>query len=388
MVTIPEGILGLAVFWLVLSAVSQRANLSKLGILVGPFMLIWRTTKLNGIIGALTQNRTSKFWKKIGTGSSYIVLAMFFAFPFLLVYNLVKGYFNQASYLIPSSPIKYIDPSILVIVVPLFLAITINQVAKAIMASAEGVEVKSSGLFVVVFLFFGIIQSSQEALENLNRKSLIRILSFGILANLIFSLFFIQIAGSAQTMINPLFKSSQGAIVTAVEPNGPSANSLLVGDIITGLSQFQSNVLQSDHQITSKQDLIIQLRNIPAGSQFYVYLKNLGREVPVTGISPPVGVQIGSYLGIEVYDYHPPKSSLLSPLLPYYLDLFIQWSIALNLFFATFNLLALPYSDGQKISKHLLEAYDVEEDKRRRYLRYFTFVSAVLILLNLQATIW
>ena len=107
------------------------------------------------------------------------------------------------------------------------------------------------------------------------------------------------------------------------------------------------------------------------------------------GTDPPKDAQIiaGSYIGVEVFDYRESKIGFLSPMLPFYFQEFIIWSISINLILGVFSILPLPFSDGNKILDELLNNSKIQTATKSNLKRLAYLVSTILVVANLYYTI-
>ena len=88
MVTILDGLIYLAIFWLVLLYLSSRINFQRFNILVAPLIIVWRTERFIGLIKKISRSRFRNFWRKIGDGAAIGYITLFVVLPLVLIINI------------------------------------------------------------------------------------------------------------------------------------------------------------------------------------------------------------------------------------------------------------------------------------------------------------
>ncbi len=388
MVSFLQIILGISIPWIILIFVSSRKDLEPKGFLIGPGILIWRTTKFKLIYAKLS--RFAGLIDKFGTISNNIVLSLFITFPILLVINIVRFFTEFASPIFVPNPITNIDLELVLIVLfPIILALVIHEFVHAIMAINHGVEIQYSGFTIIGVIVAAFVQMVPDSLKSTNRKNRMSIISSAITANLLIAIILIPILFSLHSIISPLYYDSDGAIITAIDSDGPAEIAgMFKGQVITAIIIDDADLPSKTIDINSANDLIANLRNIEHGTEFR--LITLTINVTITGIQPPVGSYLisGSYIGVSLFDYRAPKLFFMGYMVPYYVKIELQWIINMNLIFGLFNLLPLPFTDGSKIFDILTEKSRTDKDVLQKLKISVYIISGLLISMNILLTIF
>ena len=149
MATILDGMIYLAIFWLVILYLSSRINFQRLNILIAPLIIVWRTERFIGLLKKVSFSNRKGFWQKIGNGSSLIYLTLFVVIPLTLLINIFKALLDEPSQILGQNPISFIDTSVLIIIIPIFFALSAHEFAKMVMAMSTSISVYPSFFFNV-----------------------------------------------------------------------------------------------------------------------------------------------------------------------------------------------------------------------------------------------
>lgn len=387
MVTLLDSLVTLAAFWLIIIFLSSRINFQKYNILVAPLLIVWRNERFGKFLNKLFHQRFQEFWKKIGSGSSILYLTLFVITPIILLINLISVFVSQPSSILGVNPITFVDSALFIVIIPIFLALFVHEMAKMAMAAAEGVKIEKAGLMFILVIFAPFVQFTSKSFNGLKRKSRLRIITIGMLANLFLALMFIPLFTGQEAIVSKFYHESNGALITSVDPSSPAAFNLQAGDVIVGIKRVQLTRIVSSQNINSSGEFITAMRNIPSGEIFILVLQNF--ELLIQGSHPPDDAQIiaGSYIGVEVFDYRESKFSFMSPMLPFYFQEFIIWSISINLILGIFSVLPLPMSDGNKILDELLDNSQIKTANKANLKRLAYLISSILIISNVYYTI-
>lgn len=386
MVTILDGLIYLAIFWLVLLYLSSRINFQRFNLLIAPLIIVWRTERFIGLIKKISGSRFQKFWRKIGDGSSIIYITLFAVLPIVLLINIFKALLGNPSAILGENPINFIDSSVLIIILPIFFALFVHEFAKLIMALAEDAEIEKVGLMVVVAIIAPFVQLANKSVKKLKRRPRIRILTIGMFANLILAMMFIPMLTNQDRIVSIFYDEPSGAMIIGLDTNSPASFSLQRGDVIIGIQRTQLNTIISSQEINSSAQFVSAMRVIPPGESFILVLQTF--KLTLKGDLPPPDAQItlGSYIGIEVYDYRESKYDFLSPLTPFYFEEFIIWSISINLILGLFNVLPIPFSDGEKLLDELIDGFQIKKAERANLKRLAFSISILLLVMNIRYT--
>ncbi|MCY3411196.1 MAG: site-2 protease family protein [Candidatus Heimdallarchaeota archaeon] len=381
--------LGIAIFWIILYYLSKQWDLSSRGIMVAPGILVWRTEIFNPYFDKITTKFKSvlNYYSEFSNTAAIVV---FFAFPILLLINIIRFFLDFASPLFVPNPVKSLNLELLLLIIfPVVVALLIHELMHGMMARHLNVEVDSSGIVILGFILSTFVKLVPESIARLELKDRLKITSSAIIANLLLALILIPLLMVSSHLVTPLYHNSEGALITEVLIDTPGMEyGLARGDIITHVRILQEGLTVQTIQTDNANTLLATLRNIPAGNKFILVM--LDRELIVEGVQPPLNSELidGSYLGISIVDYRPGRLSFLSPFFPHYLTLELQWLININLIFGLFNLLPLPMTDGGFIYDLLMSKSKLDELLLTRLKKVIYVLSILLLGLNLLMTVF
>jgi Zn-dependent protease len=307
--------------------------------------------------------------------------------PLILLVNIFYALFDEPSEILANNPINFIDSSIIIVLIPIFLAIFIHETAKMVMAAAQGVDIEKAGVMLILVILAPFVQFGNKSLKRLKRKSRIKILAVGMFSNMVVVILLLPLLANQNSVVSNFYEEPSGAMVISVDPTSPAAISLQIGDVIVGIRRVSLATVISHQNISSANEFIAALRSIPSGETFVLVLQ--GFLLTIKGVDPPEdsAIIIGSYIGVEVFDFRESKYSFLSPLLPFYFEELLIWSISINLILGVFSVLPLPLSDGSKFIDELLDGAQIESTQKNYLKRVAYIASALLVIVNLYYTV-
>lgn len=371
-------LLGLA--WLIFLLVAVRFKLEERGLYVGLFWAMFKTQKFNSMLRVMA--RPKRFWRRLGNVSVVAgFIAMFLGFVGL-VYNLllIIGNQDEAVGLIPVVPGVTISfGTFLWLIVPIGVTMVLHEMSHGILAWAEGVPVKSSGLLVFAILFGAFVEPEEEAMEKASRNSKLRILAAGAFSNIVLAVVSLLILLALPTLASPLYNQESGAMVGEVVDDSPAeAAGIERGDIIIAIGLMnQTSGEFGDKNITSVDDFYDSLRPLVAGQ--LVRLQTEQRIIELSAMPYSDNATKG-LVGIVPTTAYNPKLSWLPRMGPYVVKAEIQWLLVLNVGVAVFNLLPLWVTDGDKMIQELVRDKD---GKMKQYgllrLRIMRLVALTLL---------
>lgn len=361
----------ISVFWILLLIVANMIDLQKYGIFVSPLLLLIKVRKLGDLAFNISQ-RLEDPLKKAEKALIVIGLSLFIALPISLVVNLF----------IPSAPIFSVLPvtaltieNLLMFVFSLFIALGIHETAHAVMAFSKGEEVETIGIGILGFFAVAFSQFPKASLPSMSAKTRINVIVAGILANLVFVALLTPVAIFSEDLTAIGFERKSGAYIISVDPFGPAdlAN-ITSGTVVTEISTIVADVRTRVEPVTSHLDLINYLQLTAPGTLIEL-VTNRGNPRLMT--SQSTVFPNGSSIGVTAYYYYVSKLSSSPSAFPFYFTLLIHWLLNVNLFLALYNLLPIPFSDGDR----LLETIFPQLEGKKRKGIYFA--AAALLAANL-----
>lgn len=209
-------LLGVAVFWIALYALSRVARLDKHGLEVKPFYFMYKSKALNRTLDNWAKKRR-KLWLVLSNISiAFGVGLMVFSIYFLLN-NLLKFIYpiGVAAPIFPVVPVITIRfywlPYFLVAVVVVMLT---HELAHGVIARLEEIPVLSTGVLAAVVLFGAFVEPDEKEFEKASVLSRLRMLAAGSSTNLVTALL-------AFLLLSGLFSPPAGVLIHEVVPGGP-----------------------------------------------------------------------------------------------------------------------------------------------------------------------
>ncbi len=375
---------------LILTSLGRFLKLERFGIHFFPLGLIFKTEFFNKLLIRMGDNWKT-FWKwvynigKILAGIITIALFGFFLVnPFLILFKSPAGIGLQL--IIPGVTMEF--RVALLFILPILLVLVPHEIAHGIMARREGIEIKSSGILVLVVLFGAFVELAKESMEKADLKKRIKVFMNGSAVNAVFAVFFLILYLLSPFITAIGYKNPDGVLVTKVYDDYPAINAgISRGDIIQNIGIYNTTELAVVYsEINNVQDYSIVLANYINASLLYVKLLN-GTIIPLTPTRTDPNTNTNStnkiFLGVNIFNYKPPKASWQSVWFPYYWDIEILYTLNLSIMAVFLNMLPLWITDGDKILKDYLTIKGYNDNKSKKILNTLRFFSLCIIIINI-----
>jgi len=358
---------GSVAFFLVVAAiyiavlVVQRRRpeaLKRLGLKLEGGVILYRTERLNRSIARVAERHATAI-KVFGDVSAVAGFA-------LMVYGLYFFHRNLVSFLAhpeTASPVSPVVPGLTVgldvlpyFLLAVFLAIAPHELAHALTASAEGLRVKSTGLFLAAVFPGGFAEIDEDQLEKAGLRAKLRVLSSGSAANI---LTFIILVPLMVALVQPV-----GVKVTGVMPGYPAASSLKPGDIIISVNGFKTPTLET---------FANAMAGLHPGDKVNLTVLRGRSELTfsLTLATHPGNASRG-FLGVQIQQAVSDENT-------YNL---LMWSLMVTSSVAVINMLPVVPLDGGRVFKALLEKL-IGEQKARFAAGAATLYTVALVAVNI-----
>ncbi len=375
---------------LVLSYIANLLNLKKYGIYIIPVGIIFRTKYFNKILEKMG-DKGKRFWKfiynlgKILTGIITIgLLGFFLVNPFLVLFNSPAGLGLQL--IIPGVTIDF--KMALLFIFPILVVLIPHEIAHAVMARREGIEIKTSGIFLVLVFFGGFVELVRESMEKADSKSRIKVLLNGSAVNAVLSIFFVALYFLTPAITSIGYGPSSGVLITNIYESYPAdIVGIEVGDVIVSIGKYNDSLSGILYEPVSNINdySSIMLANLDADTFYITLLDDTNITLVPTKINPSSNETSSSkiYLGVNIYNYYPPKAEWQTIWFPYYWDLQITYTLNISIMAVFLNMLPLVMTDGDKILQIYLKNKVPEENKYKRILNGIRIVSLLILVINI-----
>ncbi len=391
MITTLQIIIIVVLALMLLTTIGSFFKLERFGINFYPFGVMFRTEFFNKILSKLGE-KLKKFWQilyRIGQVLSglitFALIAYFLVNPFLILFNAPGALGMQL--LIPGVTIDF--KTSLLFILPIILVIIPHELGHAVMAKREGIELKSSGIFLF-FIFFGaFVELVNESLAKATKKSRVKVLLNGSALNAIISVLFLGLYLLTPAIISAGYYEADGVIVTKIFEEFPAdISNLDTGDVIQEMGIFNESINKIEYmKIRSNQDYNIFVhQNVNATLLYLSLLDGSNISLVPTRIDPTSQTESSEkiYLGITIYNYLPPKANWLSFWFPYYWSLEVIYCLNLSIMAVFMNMLPLWITDGDKILQEYLNVKGEDPNPRhKKILNTLRIFFICIIVLNL-----
>ncbi|MFX0000854.1 MAG: site-2 protease family protein [Candidatus Hodarchaeota archaeon] len=277
------------IFWVfVLLLVRLLRNRKEAYYLWFPLLAMFKTKKLNRLITKISR-KAPKFWKVFWTigifvSFSFTIYALYFFFTNFINLIISPRIEQAVLLLIPGVTIEL--PMLFYLILPLLFIITTHEFAHGIAASAEGVDIKSTGVlgaglfFIIGFGAFVEVDERAVSSRKFRRNTRLRIAAAG-------------------TYIN--------AITTGVAFILLLSFPLIIAPFYTHVTQVHSVISEADGGINygnlTNKDVILAIKKEGTGDEEYVFLDNYAGKTLDNILNNRTSLQcsIGDNLTFKIY---------------------------------------------------------------------------------------
>ncbi|MBS7640411.1 MAG: site-2 protease family protein [Candidatus Bathyarchaeia archaeon] len=352
-------------FWLVVYMLGKSLPLQKYGLDIKPFLIKWESKRFRGLLYRLS-SRWKRIWKIFSWASVFIGAGlMVFTLTFLSL-NIIRAAVLRETL----SPVRIIVPGLTLrlywlpyFIVAVIVTVFIHEAAHGVIALNEGISIRSAGALLLGIFFGGFVETDEKELNAAPPKSKMKIFSAGSASNMLAGLIVLLV-------LSALFvQSPSGLIVLETLEGGPLQKA--------GIRPWDVIYALNDHEIHSLQDLVSFMSSVKPGEDIIV---RTSRGDFIVKAAPSPDNEHRAIIGlISSAPYYPSKLGL-SYLVDTYLNLTLNWLSIVLLSVAAFNMLPIPYLDGDKMLQCLIEVAPRKGPALRKTLNV---VSLFLLLANI-----
>ncbi|TFF99656.1 MAG: hypothetical protein EU542_08845 [Promethearchaeota archaeon] len=345
----------------------------------GPLFLLMRTKKFNSFIKRVAK-KYANFWRIIGNISiitgficMFISLGLFLytLIDFFLPDPVVTGEGAAVGLIIPGVTISF--KTFLYLIIPLILTMIPHELAHGVVAHADGVELKSTGLVFFAVFFGAFVEPKEEDLMESSAHTKMRTFAAGIFPNLILGLLTIPLVVFSAQILSPFYHPADGVLVIEAVDDSPATDSGIARGTVmldinnTHLSNAQdfSNYMQQ----TQPDELII--------------VNTTNELLTIRLASHPNNNSIG-YLGVRTINYQEPKSAFPGKFFPYMYSQQVMWLMVIAFGAVLLNAIPVPMLlDGDKLLSSFLTSYIPNKRTAIIIQDIFRFTAIFLFITNL-----
>lgn len=346
--------------WFGIFALAVLLKADKHGVIAKPYYLMLKTGVFNGWMERLG-GRFRKAWLTyfdIGAAMG-IGLLIFVIYSFILnAFNL----FNQSSQAGPTLLIiplpgltigwqifPYILISIAVLLIP-------HEVAHGLASVIDKVPLKSSGVFLGIFLPGGFVEIDEQDLSKRRARTKLRVFAAGSYTNVITWFLVFLLFTNFSTSISPLYNSnSSGVLITGLVDGGPAQiNNIPTWSVLTAVNGTS---------VSSIDALRTQLSPLVPGHHEVLTVSGTNYTI-ITQPSPINSSK--AVIGIYTFDYYQPRASFLPISLPYHFYNTLYWMSLILLGVALVNMLPMVPFDGDRYFDTILSRIGLKNTKNIR----------------------
>ncbi len=381
--------------WISLNAIARIHWFEVKNPEIGLGYAFYRTKRLNHLIDRLA-GRGQIIWKffwDIGVISGLGILIVGLAF---FTINIPLFFLPTAEGTSSAIAVTPVIPGITIsfqslpyFIVAIMIGAIVHEFAHGIAARVEEVDLKSTGIFIFLVLFGAFVEPDEKVFNQKSRRSKVRIMAAGALANMavagIFMLILILPFGFT-LLITPLYHTeASGALIIDTVPENPAAQA----DIKAGYAIIAINSSNGYKTISSAADFQ-QYANSSISPYQNLTFHFANNRKPITlETVPREDDDSKGFIGIRTWQYFKSrffKPSPLVNLIPYWVLNTILYVFMLNLMLAMINLLPIPFLDGDKLLTAFLGP---KFSNYLPWIRYFSLgVLGINILLSLFFMGW
>ena len=346
--------------WATLFLLSKYFKLEEKGLKVGPLYFVYKTTSLNR-----TLERSARILRQAWRVFFSIGAAVGVGMLILIVYQLVRNAFNLIYRTQEAGPVQVLLPipgltmrweNFPYVIIALCVLLITHEGAHAIASLAEGVSLKSSGVFLAAVIPGGLVELDDEKLDKSPYSTQLKVFAAGSAANMAISLIFLILMANFVLTISPFYDIvPSGVLVGGITVGYPAeAAGIRPGDIIQGID---------DKTVANLQSLRAVMAYVNPGTSVTVVTPR-GRFELVTARDPNNSTH--SVLGVTQLTDHitySPKISILPSDLPRQLYNLEFWIYFVTLNVALINMLPLFPLDGDRFMIALLGSLGIRNVK-------------------------
>ena len=357
--------------WAIIVLVGYALKAEKHGLVFKPYYFMLKTIVFNSWMERIG-GRFRRFWLTFfdlgaALGLGLLVFALYtFALNIVnLVYRTKQAGPTLLIIPLPGITISWeIFPYILISIAILLIP---HEAAHGIASVLDKVPIKSSGIFLGIFLPGGFVEIDEEDLAKRHARTKLRVFAAGSSTNVATWFLVLLLFANFTLVISPLYQSTpSGVLVTGLTNNG--------GAQAAGVQQWSVITELNNTRISQPIDLaqyLLRINETEHPNAVVVVTLNDGQTRNVKTSSAP-GNSTRAFMGVSTFQYYAPRWSSLPVQFPFQLFSQLNWLLIILLGVGIVNMLPMLPFDGDRYFDTLLSVIGLKNTKRAR-----TFMSLV-----------
>ncbi len=351
--------------WGVIVLIGYFLNAEKYGLLIKPYYLMLKTVVFNSWMERIG-GRFRRFWLTFFDVGAALGLGLLVFALYTFVLNIVNLLFRT----------KQAGPTLLIIPLPgitiswdifpyILISIAIllipHEAAHGIASVLDKVPIKSSGVFLGVFLPGGFVEIDEEDLAKKPARTKLRVFAAGSSTNVVTWFLVVLLFANFALVISPLYQStSSGVLITGLSNNGGAQSA--------GIRQWSVITKLNSTPVNQPLDLASFLVGInetlhPSAAVLVTLSNGQTRNVITT---PSPSNRTRALLGVSVFQYYAPRSSFLPVQFPFQLFSTLNWLLIILLGVGIVNMLPMFPFDGDRYFDTILSTLGLKSTKKAR----------------------
>jgi membrane-associated protease RseP (regulator of RpoE activity) len=248
-----------------------------------------------------------------------------------------------------------------------------HELAHGVVAHADGVDLKSTGLVFFAIFFGAFVEPDEEDILDSKPETKMRTFAAGIFPNLLLALLTIPFLVFQTQILSPLYYPPDGVLIFETVPNSPAEESGLA----RGIAILDINGTHIDSPTT-----FTQVMNATQPNQTLLLNTTKGEYTVILATNPSNNAT--GFLGVQTIPYFPPKYSWAAVFFPYFYSQEVMWTLVISFGAVALNSLPIPIIvDGDKLLSTFLTRYIKNERLALIILDIFRFLALSLFLASL-----
>jgi membrane-associated protease RseP (regulator of RpoE activity) len=359
--------------WLVIFAIGVLLKADKHGIIVKPYYLMLRTSAFNSLMQRIG-GRFRRAWLTYFDIGAAMGLGLLVFIIFSLVFNALNLFHRSsqagpALLIIPLPGVTISWEIFPYILISIALLLIPHEAAHGIASVLDKVPIKSSGVFLAIFLPGGFVEIDEEDLSKRKARTKLRVFAGGSFTNVVSWFLVVLLIANFTLAISPLYEpNSSGVIITRLVSGGAAEGAnVQPWSVLT--------YINGTHRISSVSDLQAFLSPLKPRDNLTLTMSN-GQTYAITTQPAPDNPSRAT-VGVYPFDFYQPRLNFLPTRLPYDFANTLQWLYLILLGVALVNMLPMVPFDGDRYFDTILTSLGMKNTKN---VRTIASVASLILL--------